>query len=141
MRDSDVIRAVELCLSESKHAPHASLGVRERGYSIEFGFFDDDTETMAFNGPGGELARATNGTITFDIDENWTFLSQNISDAIPKNGKESFCLDVVCLHEIGHILGLSHSKNPNDVMAPYYDRSSTTLKEEDITRIKALYAS
>ncbi len=69
----------------------------------------------------------------------------------------------VCLHEIGHALGLSHSHNPRDVMwpgstnggvsLPIYDRyrhQLTTrddiprvawLSDQDVARVKALFAS
>jgi len=65
----------------------------------------------------------------------------------------------VCLHEIGHALGLSHSDNPHDVMwpgangvtLPVYDRYRhhlmtrddisrvAWLSEHDVARVKALW--
>lgn len=43
----------------------------------------------------------------------------------------------VVLHEEGHLLGLSHAKDPADVMFPQLGRA-TTLSSADIARAKAL---
>ena len=45
----------------------------------------------------------------------------------------------VCLHEIGHVLGLTHSKTLDDVMAPFYSKEKVALKEGDIARCKKIY--
>ena len=51
----------------------------------------------------------------------------------------------ICLHEMGHALGLQHSSNPADVM--YFsgqtrtDKKATTqLSARDVERIRQLYA-
>lgn len=47
----------------------------------------------------------------------------------------------VTTHELGHSLGLSHSNDPNSVMAPFYRGYSPSfnLGEDDIDAIRFLY--
>ena len=42
----------------------------------------------------------------------------------------------VVLHEMGHVLGLGHSKNSEDVMSPWYNASLKALTQNDIDRAK-----
>jgi predicted Zn-dependent protease len=37
---------------------------------------------------------------------------------------------------MGHVLGLGHSKNPEDVMSPWYNASLKALTQNDIDRAK-----
>lgn len=46
----------------------------------------------------------------------------------------------ICLHEIGHALGLAHSANPGDVMYPQVQpKPVTSLSDNDVSRIRRLY--
>jgi predicted Zn-dependent protease len=54
-------------------------------------------------------------------------------------GLGTFFILPVCLHEIGHILGLTHSKALDDVMAPFYVKEKLSLTEGDISRIQKMY--
>lgn len=90
-----------------------------------------------FDGPAGILAWAympdgedTQLTMRFDLDETW------ISD---KRDRGVLMLNVAG-HEFGHLLGLTHSKRMQALMAPFYNESvATPQPDDDITRIQALY--
>jgi len=93
-----------------------------------------------FDGPGRTLAHAfyplTNnglsGDVHFDDDEEYTYKSPR--------GKN---LLWVATHELGHSLGLEHSRNRNAVMYPWYTAYNENMKllDDDILGIQTLYGS
>uniref|UniRef100_A0A3B3Y0Y8 Collagenase 3 n=1 Tax=Poecilia mexicana TaxID=48701 RepID=A0A3B3Y0Y8_9TELE len=89
-----------------------------------------------FDGPGGVLAHAfqpgegMGGDVHFDEDETWT------------TGGQGFSLFAVAAHELGHSLGLTHSRDPSAVMFPSYRHQSSkqyTLSTDDVLGIQMLY--
>jgi hypothetical protein len=90
-----------------------------------------------FDGVGGTLAWAylptgtdQQLTMRFDLEETWV--------AKPKD--RGVLLHNVACHEFGHLLGLTHSKRPSALMAPYYNPFVAVPQEDDdITRIEKLY--
>ncbi|XP_076947337.1 metalloendoproteinase 1-like [Bidens hawaiensis] len=71
-----------------------------------------------FDGPGGVLAYAfgpTDGRFYYDADENW------VVGAVPN----AYDIETIALHEIGHLLGLDHSRNKYAIMWPTFDSSVT----------------
>lgn len=93
-----------------------------------------------FDGPGRTLAWAEMpcgepGRLTcrFDMSERYT-----------NNSKKRYQFPwifarAVWLHELGHLLGLDHSRNPRDIMSPYYNPDIADLQPGDIKRIQQLY--
>ncbi|XP_041660348.1 collagenase 3-like [Cheilinus undulatus] len=90
----------------------------------------------SFDGKNGELAHAIHpqkgkgGFVHFDEDETWTVTN------------EDFNLLLVAAHEIGHSLGLEHSKDSSALLFPsyqYVDTNGYKLPDDDRRGIQALY--
>nr|CAD2188878.1 unnamed protein product [Meloidogyne enterolobii] len=99
-----------------------------------------------FDGRGGVLAHATmpkDGKLHFDESENWALGPEDAN----KIGTSRYTdLYPVTVHEIGHTLGLSHSKVEDAIMAPFYQETVENgvyvmprLKSDDIRAIQAIY--
>ncbi|KAK4419597.1 Metalloendoproteinase 5-MMP [Sesamum alatum] len=95
----------------------------------------DHGDGYPFDGPYGILAHAfwpTDGRLHFDAEENWMAYA----------GKGGFDLQTVALHELGHILGLGHSQDPNALMFAYIGLGERKdLCPDDIQGIQSLYPS
>ena len=91
---------------------------------------------VVFGLAGGCLAHADDDQIVMDSAERWLLPSSK-----PNPHALQFSLVPVVLHEMGHVLGLEHSKIASDVMSPYYIENQVTLSENDVERIEDLYSS
>ncbi|HXI71878.1 MAG TPA: matrixin family metalloprotease [Verrucomicrobiae bacterium] len=89
---------------------------------IRFGGNQLDNRFGSAGGVAASGAYPEAGRLNFDSAETWT---PNL-------------LLSVALHEIGHVLGLSHSNSRNSLMYPY-DLSITVIDNETIDAIRALY--
>jgi len=72
--------------------------------------------------------------IRFDEEEKWLLQTDGDEEA-----PGYFKLLPVAVHEVGHVLGLSHAKNAADVMGPYYVAARVDPTANDIARCAALY--
>merc|ERR1712137_74714 len=93
-----------------------------------------ESNMFLFDGKGGALAHATKSTISLDEADYWI-----LQDTEVPPRKQPFQLLPVLLHLLGLSLGLVHSKNPDDVMNPYYVPGKTELSVADVSAIAALY--
>jgi len=91
------------------------------------------TKDTLFDGPGGVLAKATKDRLEFDAAERWLLQGQEAKDL-------QFYFLPVAIHEIGHVIGLEHVQNLEDVMSPYYNPERVELTDNDRARVAALYA-
>ncbi|OCT93196.1 matrix metalloproteinase-18 [Xenopus laevis] len=96
----------------------------------------DHKDFLPFDGPSGVLAHALapgdnmGGDVHFDADEKWT------------SGSAGVNLFLVAAHELGHSLGLDHSKESNALMYPtyrYINPNTFQLPQDDISGIQSLY--
>ncbi|XP_033125959.1 stromelysin-3-like [Anneissia japonica] len=96
-------------------------------------------DNVHFDGPLNTLAHAyhlmggygeLNGDIHFDDDEKWTWKA--------KQGRNLF---IVAAHEIGHVIGLAHSKVKSALMWEHYQlfQNGYTLSEDDVKGIQRIY--
>lgn len=116
-----------------------------------------------FDGPAGVLAYAglpVNGSgqvpLMFDLDEQWTPTDPNfhemadgVAEAVSAAGTPTIEQLVrgiqyffVCLHEMGHAMGLSHAAAGSaNVMAPVYNPAVTKWGAWDLEQLQARYGN
>ncbi len=90
---------------------------------------DGNTLAHAFFPPplGGQWA----GSLHFDEYELWK----------DQAGGQGIRLYNVALHEIGHLIGLSHSQDANAIMYAYYGEARNDLQADDIAGVQSLYGA
>ena len=84
-----------------------------------------DSSVYAISGPSDALVSGTwGGDLLFNTDANFTSLNDFYG---------------VALHEVGHILGLSHSADPQSVMHAHGIPSQLSLQATDQSAVQSLY--
>lgn len=88
------------------------------------------------NLPPKSLANTYTGQIILNQNIEFIFYSDKVPFNYPDYNPRYYFENVI-MHEIGHLLGLSHSEDPESIMYPY--AVSNTLSENDILKIQKLY--
>jgi len=76
----------------------------------------------------------------FDEDEGWSFEGSKGGGWWLWTSTASQSMVQVGTHEIGHALGLGHSKVDGSIMWPYPGLGNPSLHSDDIAGIKTLYS-
>ena len=93
-----------------------------------------------FGRAGNTLAWAQLPSSTKYNGQLWNMYDEAESWILPDSGENGILFRGVCAHEIGHLLGLGHSKYNSALMYPYYSNDIWTPQEkDDIPRIQRLY--
>lgn len=100
------------------------------------GRVSDPTSPDPFYGPGGKIAVGyypypfsgeLGGDLHLDTSEHWMMSGDG----------DGFDVETVALHEIGHCLGIGHSRNPASAMFPIYkewQRELSPLDAQEVAR-------
>lgn len=113
---------------------HSELRRRNKEY-VKLNQGDRDNLEIEFNfdGPGGQLGHSGFDFIHLDQNEIW------LTRDLPKTQRTHWYIFNVVAHELGHLLGLEHSRDPNALMASFYDDSHRSLTDDDRQAFNALY--
>lgn len=147
LRRNDVDREIEAAFDIWDRASVLSFrrvfSPDEADISLEFHRGQHGTD-QPFDGRGGVLAHAFfprwGGDVHFDAAENWVN-DRLRSTSSPQKNRPVKQLLQTAVHEIGHSLGLEHSRNRRAIMAPFYQgwMEEVKLREDDILGIESIY--
>lgn len=111
---------------------------------IKIGFYSKNHENHEecqhkFDGPGGKFAHSTYPAMAestymhFDNDEQWLFDDKiTLTNYFTKRP----VFKAIAIHEVGHILGLTHNDVTNSVMNTVYSRLITRPTKKDIETLQ-----
>ena len=135
-----IISAAIRCIVELSYSRTTMMKISEKAGLSRGATLHHHGDGSSFDGPGNTLAHAffpppcggpNAGDLHFDEGEIW---SEDPAD----NG---ILLLNVAIHEIGHLIGLSHSQDDAAIMFAFYSPERFNLAQDDIDGIQALYGA
>ena len=108
---------------------------------IRFTFVDDSSDAEVHVGWVSRFNEPISGKTRWARDSRWWIVDGNITIALHHNTGpllSSAAIHAIALHEIGHLLGLDHSSNPENIMTPRV--RVRTLSDADRATMRLLYS-
>ncbi|HUF31031.1 MAG TPA: matrixin family metalloprotease [Gemmatimonadaceae bacterium] len=99
----------------------AFVGWEQNGIPIRFTFAVDSTDADIHVGWVDRFDAAISGKTLWSRDKRWWIVSGTITLALHHNYGDSLdgnAIYAIALHEVGHLLGLDHTEDVNNIMTP-----------------------
>ncbi|MFI5232414.1 MAG: matrixin family metalloprotease [Gemmatimonadales bacterium] len=110
------------------------------GVPIRFLFVDDSAQAEVHVVWVDRFDDSAAGKTYWSRDTNWWIVGADIEIALHRPTGEAYddqMIRTIALHEVGHLIGLDHSPNPDDIMSPKVH--VTSLSAADLRTAALIY--
>ncbi len=110
------------------------------GVPMRFLFVDDSSQAEVHVVWVDRFDDSAAGKTYWSRDKNWWIVGADIEIALHRPTGEAYddqMIRTIALHEVGHLIGLDHSPNPDDIMSPKVH--VTSLSAADLRTAALIY--